>query len=144
MIPANINFNNISALMPGQMLPSVHGTSEAEKYPTPNNSEVVLKDSDDDTLLYIKTTDINGFGKVRRLRCYEDPEPTIQDLNDRRYVTIDDFNAFKAELSKKLEDAITNGRSSRQPNDGANSEDKRYEKGGNRKFKSNEYAPHDG
>lgn len=140
-LPTNINFNNISALIPGQILPSVHGTSEAEKYPTPNNSEVVLKDADDDTLLYIKTTDVNGFGKVKRMRCYEDPEPSIQDLNDQRYVTIEDFNKFKKEMKEILDSGRNNGR---QSNDGANSEDKRYEKGGNRKFKSNEYAPHDG
>lgn len=139
MIPANINFNSISALIPGQTIMSLHGTAEVDKYPIPNNSEVAFKDADDDTLMYIKTTDANGFGKVKRLRYYEDPEPTEQELNDRRYVTIEDFNKFKSEIKEIL----NNGRNSGQSNDGAYSNNKRYEKSGNGKFKSNEYASND-
>lgn len=89
---------NLGAFMSGQKIPKVDGTKEADKYPTPPNSEVVLLDSKDDTLLYVKTTDINNYSTVKRCRYYEDPEPTAQELNDQRYITIEEFNKFKEEL----------------------------------------------
>lgn len=89
---------NFGALMSGQKIPKVDGMKEADRYPTPPNSEVVLLDSKDDTLLYIKSTDVNNYSTIKRCRYYEDPEPTAQELNDQRYITIDEFNKFKEEL----------------------------------------------
>lgn len=40
---------NFGALMSGQKIPKVDGMKEADRYPTPPNSEVVLLDSKDDT-----------------------------------------------------------------------------------------------
>ena len=91
-----INFNG--AFITGQKIPKVKGTGGANEYPTPPNTEVVLLDSDDDTILYIKQTDANGYGTVTRCRYYEDPEPTQQEINDMRYITIDEFNKFKEEM----------------------------------------------
>lgn len=97
MLPT-INFNNIGAFMQGQTLPKVHGTTEADKYPTPINSEVVILDADDDSIAYYKTTDVNGYSKVVRKRWFDDPEPTQEEINDQKYLTIEEFNTFKKEV----------------------------------------------
>lgn len=72
-------------------IPTVSGSGEAKQYPSAFNSEIVLKDSNDDTLMYIKKTDVNGAISVKRYRYYEDPEPTQQEINDERYITKEDF-----------------------------------------------------
>ena len=91
------NFNT-GAFMPGQQVPRVKGLEEAKNYPCPPNTEVILKDADDDTILYFKKTDANGYCTVDRHRHYPDPEPTQQEINDQRYVSAETFNKFKEEI----------------------------------------------
>lgn len=96
----NFPFYNINpgALIPGQQIPRVKGLEEAKNYPFPPNTEGVLLDADDASVLYFKKTDVNGYCTVDRHRHYPDPEPTQQELNDQRYVTADAFNKFKEEM----------------------------------------------
>ncbi|MBO7452564.1 MAG: hypothetical protein J6U54_19725, partial [Clostridiales bacterium] len=79
-------------------IPRVRNSEEAEKYPLGPNSEMVLLHASDDTILYFKKTDAQGFSTVVRYRYYPDPEPTQQEINDQRYVTIEEFNKLKEEL----------------------------------------------
>ena len=89
---------NSGALLPGQQIPKVKGLEDAKKYPCPPNTEIILLDTDDDSVLYFRKTDANGYSTVTRHRYYPDPEPTQQELNDQRYITIDAFNKFKEEM----------------------------------------------
>lgn len=100
------NFNS-GAYISGQQIPRVKGQDEAKNYPCPPNTEVVLLDADDETVLYFKKTDANGYCTVDRHRHYPDPEPTQQEINDQRYITVDVFNKFKEEML----DAIRQSRS---------------------------------
>ena len=94
--PSSFNFSipNVTFVS----TPRVKNSEEAEKYPLGPNSEMVLFDASDDTILYLKKTDAQGFSTVIRHRYYPDPEPTQQEINDQRYVTIDEFNKLKEEL----------------------------------------------
>lgn len=79
-------------------VPRVKSTEEAKQYPLGPNSEQVLFNSEDNSVLYLKKTDAQGFPSVERYRYYPDPEPTQQEINDKRYVTIEEFNSLKEEL----------------------------------------------
>lgn len=91
-------------------IPTVGNTEEAKSYPTAFNSEVVLKDSSDETLMYIKKTDVNGAISVKRYRYYEDPEPTQQQLNDERYITKADFELQMNNLKNDILNSINKSR----------------------------------
>lgn len=106
MIPT-IQFRN---QLYSQQLPRVNGSSEAKNYPSSFNSEIVLLDSNDSSLMYIKATDMNGAVRVSRYRYYEDPEPTQQEINDSRYLTKEDFNRQIAELKQELLNSTKQGR----------------------------------
>lgn len=110
-----LNLNG--AFITGQTIPKVRGTDEASKYPTPPNTEVVLLDGADDTILYIKKTDANGYGTVTRCRYYEDPEPTQQEINDKRYITIDEFNKFREEMLNAVRSVSGNNTDSNKKNE---------------------------
>lgn len=89
---------NSGAFIPGQQIPRVKNLEEAKNYPCPPNTEVILLCADDETVLYFKKTDANGYCTVDRHRHYPDPEPTQQDINDQRYISVDTFNKFKEEI----------------------------------------------
>lgn len=97
MIPT-IQFRN---QLYSSQIPRVNGSSEAKNYPSQYGSEIVLLDSNDSSLMYIKNTDANGMVRVSRYRYYEDPEPTQQEINDSRYLTKDEFNQ---EITKLRQD----------------------------------------
>ena len=87
-------------------VPLVSNVEEAKSYPSPFNSEIFLKDSADETLLYIKKTDVNGVVSVKRYRYFEDPEPTQQEINDERYITKVDFDKQIQSLRNDIFEAI--------------------------------------
>ena len=89
---------NSGALIPGQQIPKVKGLEEAKNYPCPPNTEVVLLDSDDESVLYFRKTDVNGYCTVERHRHFPDPEPSQQELNDQRYISVETFNKFREEI----------------------------------------------
>ena len=66
------------------------------------NSEQVYLNKDDDTIMYIKRVDSNGKISTTRYRFYEDAEPTQQQINDGRYVTIEEFNKLKEEILNSI------------------------------------------
>lgn len=81
------------------LLPRVSNTKEINDAPiNALNSEEVYLDKSDDTVLYIRRVDSNGKSEIKRYRFYEDPELTQEQINDKRYVTIEQFNTFKDEL----------------------------------------------
>lgn len=85
------------------LLQRVSSTKEVEDIPiSALNSELVCLNKDDDSVLYIKRVDSNGKATVKRYRYYEDPEPTQQEINDQRYVTMDSFNKFKEDILAAL------------------------------------------
>lgn len=98
------NFNS-GAYISGQQIPRVKSIDEARNYPCPPNTEVILMDSEDETVLYFRKTDANGYATVERHRHYPDPEPTQQEINDKRYITVDTFNQFKEEILSEIRSA---------------------------------------
>ena len=85
------------------LLPRVSDTKEIESRPiTTLNSEEVYLNNEDDTILYIRRVDSSGKSTIKRYRFYEDPEPTQQQINDSRYVTIDEFNKLKDDIMNSI------------------------------------------
>ena len=94
--PRYLSINNFRT---STLLPRVANTKEIGDAPiTALNSEEVYLDKSDDTVLYIRRVDSNGKSEIKRYRFYEDPELTQEQINDKRYVTIEQFNTFKDEL----------------------------------------------
>lgn len=81
----------------------VSSMKEIEDLPvTMLNSEEVYLNKDDNTILYIRRVDSNGKVTTNRYRYYEDPEPTQQQINDSRYVTIEEFNKLKNDILSSI------------------------------------------
>ena len=114
------NFNT-GAYISGQQIPRVKGIEEARNYPCPPNTEVILMDTDDETVLYFRKTDANGYATVERHRHYPDPEPTQQEINDQRYVTVTAFNQFKEDVLSAIRSTA------KQSNAGSASQNKKYD-----------------
>lgn len=73
---------------------SVNGIESARAYPTQPNSRVALFDSNDD-VFYVKTTDASNFPTIKRYRFFEESE---EQVNNEKYVTIEEFDKFKEEM----------------------------------------------
>lgn len=85
------------------LLPRASSVKEVDETPiTTLNSEQVFLNKDDDTIMYIKRVDSAGKVITTRYRFYEDAEPTQQQINDSRYVTIDEFNKLKDEILSSI------------------------------------------
>lgn len=85
------------------LLPRASSIKEVDESPIKAlNSEEVYLNKDDNTILYIKRVDSSGNVKTTRCRYYEDPEPTQQQINDSRYVTIDEFNKLRDEVLSSI------------------------------------------
>lgn len=82
-------------MLQGQRLPKANGIQEAREYPTGIDCEVAIFDTNDD-IMYIKTTDGNGFGSLRRFRITEEPLETVE-VNPNS-VSRSEFNEFKEEV----------------------------------------------
>lgn len=93
------------------LIQRVASIKEIESTPiTTLNSEEVYLNKEDDTVLYISRVDSNGSRIIKRYRFYEDPEPTQQQINDSRYVTIEDFNKLKEDINTLINQNKYNGR----------------------------------
>lgn len=95
-------------MLPNTKVPRVKGTAEADRYPTQPNTEVVLFDESQEDIMYIKVTAQNGFTRTVRYRCYEEPEPTTEDLLKDEFITKNEFNSFInefREFRKEMTDA---------------------------------------
>lgn len=95
--------------MPISELPKVTCVADAKQYPGKNGSEDVLLDQNDPDLAYFRRIDSNGFVQVDRRRCIAEPEPTQEELNDKRYLSreeftsfMDQFKAFREEMSENV------------------------------------------
>lgn len=85
------------------LLPRASSVKEVSETPmTMLNSEQVFLNPEDDTILYIKRVDSAGHTTVKRYRCYEDAEPTQQEINNSRYVTIEEFNKLKSDILSSI------------------------------------------
>ena len=95
-----------------QKVPRVKGTSEAEKFPTQPNTEVVLFDEQQKDIIYVKVTAQNGFSRTVRYRCYEEPEPTAEDKLKDEFLTKSEFNSFYNEFKEFRKEMTANAHSS--------------------------------
>ena len=136
MLPT-INFNNMGAFIQGQTIPKVHGSSEANRYPTPINSEVVLLDDEDDSIIYYKKTDVNGYSTVSRKRWFDDPEPTQEEINDKKYLTINEFNEFKKEVLNGQRAILESINANTKSNNGSSEHNRSNDGDRKQKFKPN-------
>lgn len=80
--------------IPGGQLLKVNGIESAKAFNTLPNSQIALFDANED-VMYIKTTDANGFATIRKFRFVEESE---EPLDASKYVTIEEFNKFKEEI----------------------------------------------
>ena len=107
MIPTlNLNMNGYQPYGP---IPKVASTADAIKYPSQLGNEDVLFDTNDPEIAYFRSTDVNGVVSVDRRRCIPEPEPTIQEMADQRYVSKDDFKEFLAtfnDFRKEISDNV--------------------------------------
>lgn len=92
-----LNMGGNQTLYPGHREIRARGWQEAEKYPTPRDCEVVIFDADPESdHIYIKVTDSNGGEQFARYRLVEDPIPKFE---PDKFVTTNDFNKFKEEMT---------------------------------------------
>ena len=106
----DLNYSNLQ--LPNQKVPRVKGTSEAEKFPTQPNTEVVLFDEQQNDIIYVKVTAQNGFSRTVRYRCYEEPEPTAEDKLKDEFLTKTEFNNFYNEFKEFRKEMTGNANSS--------------------------------
>ena len=83
----------------------VENIDSARKYPTmhsmPPNSRVPLFKGDED-IFYIVSTDASNTISVKQYAFHEVPILTQEQINDKKYVTFDQFAAFQNELKEEL------------------------------------------
>lgn len=78
----------------------VQGEAGAKAYTIAPNSSVLLMDSEQD-VFYIKTTDAAGMPSLRVFQYTEIvTTPAVENAAEERYVTLEEFNRFKAEMLK--------------------------------------------
>lgn len=82
--------------LPGKDLPKVKGIESARMFPTAPNSRNVVFDEDEDIFYLIETDASNFKSSVRRFRFYEE---TIEEANDAKYATKEDFNYLKEAIN---------------------------------------------
>ena len=75
----------------------VSGLDGAKAYQMPPNSAAALFHESED-LFYVKTTDGAGFPTIRAFRFEPLEEPAAKTVEVEKYVTIDEFEAFKKEV----------------------------------------------
>lgn len=85
---------NAQPMLGSQQLVRVNGIESAKAYPTQPNSMYALFDENED-FLYIKSTDASNFPTIRKFKLIEEKEKEVE---QPRYVTVEEFNKFKEEL----------------------------------------------
>lgn len=104
----NLNYGGINAVLPNTKVARVRGFAEADKFPTQPNTEVVLLDEAQEDIIYIKATDQNGFARTVRYHCYEEPEPTTEDLLKNEFVGKQEWNSFMEEFRQFRKEMMSN------------------------------------
>lgn len=87
-----LNGIQIQGISNGDLI-KVNGLESAKLYPnTQPNSRIALFDENDD-IFYVVTTDASNYkSSIKRYRFYEE---SIEDANDAKYVTKEEFNGLK-------------------------------------------------
>lgn len=91
----------------------VQGIDGAKRYPMAANSSVLLFDTENDGIVYIKIS--NALGECSSLRTFVEPipqvqpAPTTQSLDMSNFVSRDEFNALKALIEER---SANNGKQS--------------------------------
>lgn len=93
----NINFQ-IPGYSGGGPLKTVSSTAEALQTPGLPGSQDVLLDTNDPEIAYFRQIDVNGKVAIDRRRCVSEPEPTIEEIADQKYVSKADMDAFREEM----------------------------------------------
>lgn len=97
----NINFQ-IPGVAAGGPLKSVSSTAEALQMPGLPSSQDVLLDTNDPEIAYFRQIDANGKVAIDRRRCVSEPEPTIEELVDQKYVSKSDMDEFREEMRQNV------------------------------------------
>lgn len=97
----NINFQ-IPGYSGGGPLKSVSSTAEALQMPGLPSSQDVLLDTNDPEIAYFRQIDANGKVAIDRRRCVSEPEPTIEELVDQKYVSKSDMDEFREEMRQNV------------------------------------------
>lgn len=82
--------------LPGKDLPKVKGIESARQYPTMPDSRCVVFEDDDDVFYLIETDSSNYKSSIRRFRFTEE---SIEDANDAKYATKEDFNLLREAIN---------------------------------------------
>ena len=85
-------------------LPRVASTAEAKTYHGKAGTQDVLLDISDPEIAYFRQIDVNGNIQIDRRRCVSEPEPTQQELNDKRYLSREEFGSFMDEFKSFREE----------------------------------------
>ena len=85
-------------------IPKVSSVADAMRYPAKAGTEDVLLCTNDPEIAYFRKTDVNGFVQVDRRRCVAESEPTVEELNDRKYLSKDEFKSFTEEFKSFREE----------------------------------------
>jgi len=93
-----------------QDLIKVNGIEGARMYPVVPNSRIALFDANED-IFYIKSADAGGYAAIESYEFHR-KEPAAPAVESNKYVTVEDFEKFKEEL--------TNGKFIIQSNDKPN------------------------
>lgn len=102
---------NVQGLISPQVMeiPKVTCVAEAKQYPSKPGTEDVLLDQNDPDIAYFRRIDTNGFVQIDRRRCIPESEPTQEELNDKRYLSreefsnfMDQFKSFREEMSENV------------------------------------------
>ena len=87
-------------------LPQASGSEGARSYPTRPNTRDVVWDKDENYYYIRVTNSANNITSLQRYSYQPDPEPTMEEL----FVTKDDFNSLKGEISnvkQSLQDILS-------------------------------------
>ena len=82
--------------LPGKDLPKVKGIESARQYPTMPDSRCAVFEDDDDVFYLIETDSSNYKSSIRRFRFAEE---SIEDANDAKYATKEDFNLLREAIN---------------------------------------------
>lgn len=91
----------------GMRIDTVSSLEDAKKYPIQPGVALYLVDQKD-PYIYLKTADNTGKAQMRGFALQE---VDLNKIVDSRYITREDFDAFKKELLSELRGGVNNGES---------------------------------
>lgn len=96
-----INFQ-LPGLANNGPLRMVSSTAEALQTPGLPGSQDVLLDTNDPEIAYFRQIDSTGGVAVDRRRCVAEPEPSIEEIVDKKYVSKSDMDEFREETRRNV------------------------------------------